>query len=70
MRSRFVWLILVSGLASFTVNSVAKGKHLPLPPQILTAKTVYIDNQSGYAKLGDRAYKQLQKGPISRRARS
>jgi hypothetical protein len=36
--------------------SQAKKNHLPLPPQVLSAKTIYIDNQSGIAKLGDRAY--------------
>jgi hypothetical protein len=36
-------------------------KHAPLPEQILQAKTVYIDNQSGLATLGDRAYDELSK---------
>ena len=40
--------------------AVARGKkHLPLPTQVMTAKTVYIDNQSGIAALGDRAYQEL-----------
>ncbi len=54
-----LWLIFV--LLAITVEVVAKDKHLPLPPQIAAAKTVYIDNQSGLAKLGDRAYEQLTK---------
>jgi hypothetical protein len=33
--------------------------NAPLPEQILQAKTVYIDNQSGFATLGDRAYDEL-----------
>lgn len=49
-------LIAVSAIAAH-----AKDKHLPLPPQISTAKTVYIDNQSGVAKLGDRCYTQVEK---------
>ncbi|MGB8768500.1 MAG: hypothetical protein WCC92_02725 [Candidatus Korobacteraceae bacterium] len=61
MRSCFVGLFLVIGITIFTISSAAKSKHLPLPPQITAAKTVYIDNQSGMAKLGDRAYEQLQK---------
>lgn len=61
MRSCFVSLFLVIGVTILTANSTAKDRHLPLPPQITTAKTVYIDNQSGNAKLGDRAYEQLQK---------
>jgi hypothetical protein len=36
-------------------------KHAPLPEQVLQAKTVYIDNQSGLAALGDRAYDELSK---------
>ncbi len=56
---KYLWLILV--LSAFTVEVVAKEKHLPLPPQIAAAKTVYIDNQSGFAKMGDRAYDQLTK---------
>jgi len=56
---KYLWLILV--LLGLTVEVVAKDKHLPLPPQIAAAKTAYIDNQSGLAKLGDRAYEQLTK---------
>ncbi len=56
---KYLWLILV--LSAFTAEAVAKEKHLPLPPQIVAAKTVYIDNQSGFAKLGDKAYDQLTK---------
>jgi hypothetical protein len=56
---KYLWLILV--LLAFTIEIAAKDKHLPLPPQITAAKTVYIDNQSGLVKLGDRAYEQLTK---------
>src|ERR1019366_1707096 len=58
-RMKNVWLIVV--VLAFTSGAVARDKHLPLPPQIATAKTVFIDNQSGFAKLGDRAYEQLTK---------
>ncbi|MGB9233148.1 MAG: hypothetical protein WCC04_01960 [Terriglobales bacterium] len=54
-------LLLVFVLFTFAVEIAAKERHLPLPPQITAAKTVYIDNQSGLAKLGDRAYEQLTK---------
>jgi hypothetical protein len=56
---KYLWLMLA--LSLFTAEVAAKEKHLPLPPQIVAAKTVYIDNQSGFAKLGDRAYEQLTK---------
>lgn len=58
MRSCFVGLFLVIGIA---LSCSATDKHLPLPPQMTAAKTVFIDNQSGTAKIGDRAYEQLQK---------
>lgn len=58
-RAILICLLAVTCLLS---TAAAKGKkHLPLPAQIMTAKTVYIDNQSGIAKLGDRAYEQLSK---------
>jgi len=40
---------------------LAKAKHAPLPDQILQAKTAYIDNRSGFAAFGDRAYDELSK---------
>lgn len=55
---------IVAAVLCMVVLSVvcsAKDKHLPLPPQVINAKTVYIDNQSGIAKLGDKCYTQLEK---------
>jgi hypothetical protein len=54
-------VVLLLAVVAFTTAGVAKDKHLPLPPQIGLAKTVYIDNQSGFAKMGDRAYEQVTK---------
>ena len=54
-------LVLFIVVAAFTTDGTAKDKHLPLPPQIVAAKTVYIDNQSGITKLGDRCYTEIQK---------
>src|SRR5690348_14460258 len=56
-RTAFLYAVVVS----LSVVSAARDKHLPLPPQIASAKTVYIDNQSGVAKLGDRCYTQIEK---------
>lgn len=54
-------VVLLIG-AIFAPKFSAKDKdHLPLPPQIAAAKTVYIDNQSGEAKIGDRAYQEIKK---------
>lgn len=41
---------------------LGKGKdHVPLPAQVMTAKTVYIDNQSEDASVGDKAREELRK---------
>jgi hypothetical protein len=62
MRSYCAQFLLVFlAVTAFTTEGVTKAKHLPLPPQIGAAKTVYIDNQSGVAKLGDRCYQEIQK---------
>jgi hypothetical protein len=39
----------------------AKVKHAPLPASVMTAKTVYIDNQTGHPEITDRAYDALSK---------
>lgn len=58
-RPIYVALLLsLSLLASF---SAGKEKHAPLPQEVLTAKTLYLDNRSGFANLGDRAYDELNK---------
>ena len=36
-------------------------KHAPLSSKALTARTVYLDNKTGYEKFADRAYDELQK---------
>ena len=43
------------------VSSYAKHEKMPLPQKVMTAKTMYIDNRSGVADLGDRAYEELRK---------
>lgn len=35
------------------------GKHAPLPTALMEAKSVYIQNDSGYADLGDRCFEEL-----------
>jgi hypothetical protein len=54
-------LFTIACLALCTLGFAKEKNHLPLPPQITSAKSIYIDNQSGIAKLGDRAYEQLTK---------
>ena len=50
-----IWFVLCSQLCN------AKETHAPLPSAVLTAKTIYVDNQSGVAVMGDRAYDELRK---------
>jgi hypothetical protein len=50
-------------LCLFVALTPVYGKHekMPLPQQVITAKTIFIDNRSGFASLGDRAYDELKK---------
>lgn len=47
-------------LALLVSVAYAKDRKAPLPTELLIAKTVYLDNQGGYAKTKDRAYEALQ----------
>ncbi len=58
---RTISLLSAVCILSFSSSGLAKTKHAPLPLQILQAKTVYIDNQSGLAYIGDRAYDEVSK---------
>jgi hypothetical protein len=35
-------------------------QHAPLPAKVLSAKTIYIQNDSGHADMADKAYTQLR----------
>ncbi len=48
-------------LASVVSSILAAKDHLPLSDQIMTAKTVYIENSGGPAQLGDGAYEEITK---------
>ena len=37
------------------------GQHAPLPPQLMSAKTVYIENNTGQASFADKCYDELTK---------
>jgi hypothetical protein len=66
MRSAFVKVQAIL-LAAFlltlsTASLLGKEKsHVPLPAQVITAKTVYIDNQSEEAGVGETARDELRK---------
>jgi hypothetical protein len=57
--------IALLALVSLTLTSLLFAKkqqtqHAPLPAKVLTARTIYIDNQSGWAEAADKAYGQLK----------
>lgn len=57
------WFVLTVFLASAThVFGAKKQKieHAPLPAKMLTAKTVYIQNESGQPAVADKAYTELK----------
>jgi hypothetical protein len=60
MRKQAIFLaatfVLVSGFIAG-----AKGQKRPLPPRLLSARSVYFDNQTGYAAVGDDALRELQR---------
>jgi hypothetical protein len=43
------------------VTIAVAGQHAPLSSQLLSAKTVYIDNESGRADIADKTYQELTK---------
>ena len=57
---RALFLPYVLGFCA-TVAKPRERVHPPLPRRVLEAKTVYLDNRSGLASLGDRAYDEMTK---------
>ncbi len=55
------YALTVALTLSLALVTFPKDKHAPLPALILSAKTVYIDNQGGYSQITDRAYDELTK---------
>src|ERR1700733_5766489 len=53
------WIALI--LICFASTVHAKAKHAPLPDELLSAKTVYLVNDTGYQSALDTAYDQFQK---------
>lgn len=52
-------LVVVAAIAVCCAN--AKNIHAPLPPEVFTAKTVFIINHTGREEATDRAYQELLK---------
>jgi len=53
------WLAVA--LVCFVTTADAKTKRAPLPDELLSAKTVYLVNNTGYQSALDTAYAQFQK---------
>ncbi len=55
--------LAVAMLFAFTVCPSVLGhtEHAPLPPKVMQAKSVYIENHTGSATFADRAYDELKK---------
>lgn len=54
-------LLCITTICGVPAGAKKKKKHAPLPQTILEAKTVYLDNRSGLADIGDKAYDELTK---------
>jgi hypothetical protein len=55
MKTLHLFALLVWATVCFA------GQNAPLPPALMSAKTLYIENNSGQAKLADRCYDELSK---------
>lgn len=53
--------LLALCVVPFLALSAGKTPHAPLPPALMNAKTIFIDNQSGDADLLDKCYDELTK---------
>jgi hypothetical protein len=53
--------ISIFALVFVSIGFGKEHKHAPLSPKLLSARTVYLDNRTGYEKFSDRAYDELQK---------
>lgn len=48
-------------LAAAPSGLLARQKFAPMPDRVLKAKTIFLDDQSGYPHVGDKAYQELEK---------
>jgi len=63
-NARQVALVASILITSISLLSAKKKQqtveHAPLPAKVMTAKTIFIQNDSGYAEMADTAYTQLK----------
>lgn len=51
---------LIAVLVLMAVPALAGTPHAPLPPALMAAKTIFIQNNSGHADITDKCYDQLR----------
>ena len=54
-------LVVVALATVWPSHLLAQAKYAPMPEKVLNTKTVYLDDQSGYPGVGDKAYQELMK---------
>jgi len=59
LRNLLLIVVFVATLGSSDL--LAQRKYAPVPDKVLMAKTVYLDDQSGYPGVNDKAYEELTK---------
>ncbi len=59
MKNLLVIVVVMATLGS--PDLFARRKYAPVPDKVLKAKTVYLDDQSGYPGVTDKAYRELTK---------
>ena len=56
-NKRLLWISLAA--LGLILAAAANAANLPLPNSIFSARTIYVDNQSGFAELSNVAYLEL-----------
>src|SRR5437868_2073766 len=59
--ARSVIAHVVCAVLLLATQVFAKTERMPLPQQLMQAKRIYIDNRSGFAAIGDKAFDELKK---------
>ena len=59
MKNLLLIVVVMATLGS--PDLFARRKYAPVPDKVLKAKTVYLDDQSGYPGVTDKAYRELTK---------
>lgn len=61
MRMIFLWVFLFTALPSGVQLQAEQDVHASLPAKVLQARTVFVDNQSGYIRARDEFANELGK---------